>query len=121
MQAGKRSVTRKTEQEFCTAPLFQKMISGKYKVRILWSLKDGKLRFSEIRKGLLTGGVGTHEVAPRVLGRELNSLVETGMIVRKDYQVYPRKVEYQLSAHGRRFIPVISVIWKWAKRELTGV
>jgi DNA-binding HxlR family transcriptional regulator len=29
------------------------MISGKYKVRILWSLRDGKLRFSEVRKGLL--------------------------------------------------------------------
>jgi DNA-binding HxlR family transcriptional regulator len=89
------------------------MISGKYKVRILWSLRDGKLRFSEVRKGLLTGGPATQEVAPRVLGRELNSLVETGMIVPKDHYVYPRKVEYELSARGRRFIPVISVIRKW--------
>jgi len=34
----------------CPVMAFQKMISGKYKVRILWDLKDSALRYSEIRK-----------------------------------------------------------------------
>ena len=31
---------------------FQKMVSGKYKVRILWDLKDGARRYGELRSGL---------------------------------------------------------------------
>ena len=102
----------------CPAAKFQKMISGKYKLRILWSLKDGALRYSEIRKGLLTGDVGTPVVAPRVLGRELNSLIGTGMVERRDHRVFPLKVEYQLTSRGRSFIPVISVMRDWGEREL---
>src|SRR6266568_3160689 len=69
----------------CPVMAFQKMISGKYKVRILWDLKDGPLRYGEIRSGLLRGAEGTREIAPRVLSRELKALAHTGLIVRKDY------------------------------------
>lgn len=37
---------------------FPKLISGKYKLRIVWDLKDGALRYSEIRSGLLRGTMG---------------------------------------------------------------
>jgi DNA-binding HxlR family transcriptional regulator len=37
----------------CPVAAFQKMISGKYKLRIMWDLKDGPLRYGEIRSGLL--------------------------------------------------------------------
>jgi DNA-binding HxlR family transcriptional regulator len=116
MESKKSDV--ETESAVCPAAQFQKMISGKYKLRILWSLKDGALRRSEIRKGLLTGNVGTQEIAPRVLGRELNSLIETGMIQRKDHHVLPLKVEYELTPKGCSFIPVISVMREWGEREL---
>jgi len=114
----KKSVLQE-QPAFCPAAQFQKMISGKYKLRILWSLKDGALRYGEIRKGLLSGDVGSPEIAPRVLGRELKSLIGTGMIERKDHRVLPLKVEYQLTARGHSFIPVISVMRKWGERELT--
>jgi hypothetical protein len=42
----------------CPVLAFQKLISGKYKVRILWDLQGGPLRYSEIRRGLLRGAVG---------------------------------------------------------------
>ena len=102
----------------CPAAQFQKMISGKYKLRILWSLKDGPQRFTEIKRGLLRGNVGTLEIAARVLGRELKALMETGMLERKDHQVRPLKVEYRLTARGKSFIPVIAVIHKWGVRHL---
>lgn len=60
---------------FCPAARFQKMVSGKYKLRILWGLKDGWKRYAEIKRGLLTGSVGSAEIAPRVLSRELRTLV----------------------------------------------
>ena len=51
----------------CPVLAFQRMVSGKYKIRILWDLKDGRLRYSEIRRGLLRGAV-VAEVADRDAG-----------------------------------------------------
>ena len=104
----------------CPVAAFQKMISGKYKLRILWDLKDGALRYGEIRSGLLRGAEGTAEIAPRVLSRELKALAQTGLIDRKDYGVVPPKVEYRLTPKGRSFVPVIAAVRKWGARHLNG-
>ena len=103
----------------CPVAAFQKMISGKYKLRIVWDLKDGPLRYGEIRSGLLRGSDGTQEIAPRVLSRELKVLTQNGLIDRKDYCVVPPKVEYRLTRKGRSFVPVISAIRKWGTRHLS--
>ena len=103
----------------CPVAAFQKMISGKYKLRIVWDLKDGPRRYSEIRSGLLRGSAETREIAPRVLSRELKALTQTGLIGRKDYGVVPPKVEYRLTPKGRSFVPVIAAIRKGGARHLT--
>src|ERR1700716_4340691 len=103
----------------CPVAAFQKMISGKYKLRIVWDLKEGPLRYGEIRTGLLRGSDGTSEIAPRVLSRELKALTESGLIDRKDYGVVPPKVEYRLTRKGKSLIAVISAIRNWGTRHLT--
>src|SRR5262252_9559930 len=102
----------------CPASKFQQMVSGKYKLRILWGLQDGWKRYSEIKKGLLTGSVDSVEIAPRVLSRELKTLIAMGMVERRDHQVFPLKVEYRLTRKGRTFLPIIAVIHKWGMRHL---
>ena len=102
----------------CPVAAFQKLISGKYKLRILWDLQEGPRRYSEIRSGLLRGMPGSPEVAPRVLSRELKALAQSGLIARKDYGVVPPKVEYRLTPMGRSFIPVIDAIHTWGARHL---
>jgi DNA-binding HxlR family transcriptional regulator len=104
----------------CPVTAFQKMISGKYKLRIVWDLKDGPLRYGELRSGLLRGIEGTQQIAPRVLSRELKVLAASGLVARKDYGVVPPKVEYRLTSVGRSFIPVIDEIRKWGHRHLGG-
>ncbi len=104
----------------CPVMAFQKIVSGKYKLRILWDLKDGPQRYGQIRNGLLRGTAGSQEIAPRVLSRELKALAEFGLIGRKDYQVVPPKVEYRLTPLGKSFIPVISKIRTWGERHLGG-
>jgi len=110
VQIGRKTV--------CPAARFQKMVSGKYKLRILWGLKDGWQRYGEVKSGLLTGSIGTAEIAPRVLSRELKPLVAMGMVERRDHQVFPLKVEYRLTRKGRTFLPIISVIHRWGLRHL---
>jgi DNA-binding HxlR family transcriptional regulator len=102
----------------CPVMAFQKLISGKYKIRILWDLKDGPLRYGEVRRGLLRGGDASEEITPRVLSRELKALVAGGLITRKDFAVVPPKVEYRLTRSGQSFIPVIDMIRKWGTRHL---
>ena len=102
----------------CPVAAFQKLISGKYKLRIVWDLKDGRRRYGEIRTGLLRGLDGSSEIAPRVLSRELKALAESGLIDRKDYGVVPPKVEYRLTRKGKSFVPVIASIRDWGARNL---
>lgn len=112
--------TEKTAMQCgCPVTAFQKMISGKYKLRIMWDLKDGPLRYGEIRTGLLRGAAGTKEIAPRVLSRELKALTQSGLLDRKDYGVIPPKVEYRLTRRGQSFIPVVDAIRKWGSRHLS--
>jgi DNA-binding HxlR family transcriptional regulator len=102
----------------CPVAAFQKVISGKYKLRIVWDLQDGPRRYGEIRSGLLRGASGTSEITPRVLSRELKALTESGLIDRRDYGVVPPKVEYRLTRKGKSFVPVIAAIRDWGARHL---
>jgi DNA-binding HxlR family transcriptional regulator len=102
----------------CPVAAFQKLISGKYKLRIVWDLKDGPRRYGEIRSGLLRGMERSAEVTPRVLSRELKALTESGLIDRRDYGVVPPKVEYRLTRKGKSFVPVIATIRDWGHRHL---
>jgi DNA-binding HxlR family transcriptional regulator len=94
------------------------MISGKYKLRIIWDLRDGPLRYGEIRTGLLRGASGSSEIAPRVLSRELKALTGSGLIDRKDFGMVPPKVEYRLTRKGKSFVPVVAAIRNWGMRHL---
>jgi DNA-binding HxlR family transcriptional regulator len=109
---------RKLRQFDCPVYGFQKLISGKYRLRILWDLAQGPRRYGEIRQGLLVGNIGGKSVAPRVLSRELKALVEFGMLERKDYRAVPPKVEYSLTPEGRSLVPVIAVLHKWGVENL---
>jgi len=102
----------------CPVAAFQKMISGKYKLRIVWDLQDGPKRYGEIRSGLLRSAGGSSAIAPRVLSRELKALTENGLIDRRDYGVVPPKVEYRLTRKGKSFVPVIAAIRNWGARHL---
>jgi DNA-binding HxlR family transcriptional regulator len=102
----------------CPVDSFQHIISGKYKLRIIWDLQEGPKRYGQIKTGLLRGKVGTEEIAARVLSRELKALAEFGFINRKDFRVVPPKVEYTLTDLGKSLIPVIAAMHKWGTRHL---
>jgi len=108
----------KNDSKGCSVLAFQRMVSGKYKIRILWDLKDGPRRYGEIRNGLLRGATGSNEIAPRVLSRELKALATFGLIQRKDFGTVPPKVEYRLTPAGKSFVPVIAAIRRWGERHL---
>lgn len=92
--------------EQCPMVLIQDMISGKWKILILWYLSYSKLRFSDIQRKL-------PNVAQKVLSRQLKSLEEDNLIHRKVYPVVPPKVEYSLTDVGRKLIPILEMMHKF--------
>jgi DNA-binding HxlR family transcriptional regulator len=102
----------------CPVDGFQQIISGKYKLRILWDLQNGPRRYGEIKKGLLRDASGSPEIAPRVLSRELKALAALGLIERTEYQVVPPKVEYTLTPVGYSMLPIIAQMVEWGTQYL---
>lgn len=96
----------------CPLMAFSLAAGGKYKMRILWELKEGPKRYGELRRSAIVAARGT-PVTPRVLSRELKELDARGLIHRKQYPVVPPKVEYTLTKFGKSLVPVIKEIVKW--------
>jgi DNA-binding HxlR family transcriptional regulator len=109
---------RKKNEKKCPVHAFQTLISGKHKIRIIWNLKDGPMRYNEIKRGLLVGDLNSEEVAARVLSRELKQLCAFGLLSRKDFRTLPPKVEYSLTKAGVSFLPVIEKMHDWGMKYL---
>ena len=69
----------------------------------------GLTRFDEFQKSL--------EIAPNILTRRLNSLVEDGLLERQQYSARPPRSEYVLTERGRDFRPVVQALLAWGNRH----
>lgn len=97
----------------CPMVLMQQLISGKWKILILWYLSYRNLRFSEIKERL-------PNVTQKMLTQQLRSLEEDKLIYRKVYPVIPPKVEYGLTGVGKRIIPLLEAMHKFGTDYLEG-
>lgn len=84
------------------------LISGKYKMIILYSLAGGSpiLRFNELKRRIET-------ISYRTLSLTLKELENDGLLIRNEYPQIPPKVEYSLSKRGRSLIPVLDMLCEW--------
>ena len=83
-------------------------IGGKWKPLVLWSLKDGKLRFNEIGKAI-------PDITQRMLTKQLRELEEDGLVNRKVYPEVPPKVEYSLTEKGESVVPILQALCNWGE------
>ncbi|SDG82530.1 DNA-binding transcriptional regulator, HxlR family [Pedobacter terrae] len=94
----------------CGLHLFMEVMSGKWKISLLWSIYHGIKRPSGIHKTIT-------QASRRVLDAQLNQLVLHGLISRKDYHIKPYKVEYSLTELGHSLIPVIETTARWGEEN----
>ena len=83
------------------------LVGGKWKMVILWLLRNGTLRFNELRR-LLPG------ITQKMLTQQLRELEDSGIISRTVYPVVPPKVEYDLTDEGRKLIPSLDMLCQWS-------
>lgn len=92
----------------CTLMLAMTLIGGKWKMVILWQLRNGAIRFSALKR-LLNG------VTQKMLTQQLRELEDSGLINRTVYPIVPPKVEYSLTDDGKKLIPALDVLCDWSK------
>ncbi|UZT99588.1 helix-turn-helix domain-containing protein [Chryseobacterium fluminis] len=91
----------------CSVSLAMDLVGGKWKTVILYHLKDGEKRYSELRKELFS-------ITEMTLSLQLKQLEKDGLITRKVFgDKPPIRVEYSLTDFGRTFIPVLDAITHW--------
>ncbi|MGL6106180.1 winged helix-turn-helix transcriptional regulator [Romboutsia sp.] len=95
-----------SKYETCPMTLFHKLVSGKWKILILWYLSSGSLRFSEIKRKL-------PDVTQKMLTNQLRSLEEDALVSREIFPVIPPKVEYSLTEMGGKMIPLLEQMYNY--------
>ncbi|SFU18754.1 DNA-binding transcriptional regulator, HxlR family [Algoriphagus locisalis] len=91
----------------CTVSLTMDLVGGKWKAVILYHLKDGAKRYSELRKEMPS-------VTEMTLSLQLKQLEKDGMVSRKVYgKKPPIKVVYSLTELGQSFVPILEAITQW--------
>ncbi|HEX3017864.1 MAG TPA: helix-turn-helix domain-containing protein [Caproicibacter sp.] len=96
----------------CPFVTSQKLFAGKWNMYILHLLSHGPVRFNELQRKI------PEEITHSTLSRQLKSLEEYGLIIRKEYEQIPPKVEYSLSEIGEKFEKVLDVMGEWGNEYI---
>lgn len=99
-------VGEQTKKALCPICLTQRLIRGKWKIVIIYLLKENILRFSQIKKAI-------PKVTQAYLSCQLKELEAAGLIIRRSYDEVPPKVEYYLTEEGKSFSAVIDSMQTW--------
>lgn len=91
----------------CGTDITMSFIGGKWKCVVLWYLRNGPLRFSELKRLI-------PDITEKMLSIQLKSLQQDDLIERQSFgKKAPFLVQYQLTNFGESLIPVIEVITHW--------
>lgn len=98
----------------CPSREVMKHVTSRWGVLTLMVLRDGTLRFSELRRRV--GGV-----SERMLAQTLRWLEDDGLVARRSYPVVPPRVEYSLTPLGTEAAARVSALADWIEVSLPRV
>ena len=85
------------------------LISGKYKMVILYCLMEFKVvRYNELKRYIKS-------ISHKTLSSSLKELEKDGQIIRKEYPQIPPKVEYSLSEKGQSLMVILDQLCVWGE------
>ncbi|MBD3881873.1 helix-turn-helix transcriptional regulator [Phormidium tenue FACHB-886] len=87
------------------------ILGGKWKILILWHLKDTARRYSELKRLI-------PEITEKMLIQQLRELENDGIVQRTVFSEMPPKVEYSFTEYGRRLEPVLQTLCRWGEQHL---
>ena len=97
-----------TECDGVLAPIGDALyvIGGKWKLRVIASLREGSMRFNEIQRSI-------EGISARVLSSELKELELNGFLKRTVYAKTPVVVMYELTDYAETLTEVLMALSNW--------
>lgn len=93
----------------CTVKYALNLLNGKWKLPIIWQLSQAEsIRFNELQRKV-------EGISALMLSQCLKELEADQIIIRKQYNKIPPKVEYQLSDLGRNIGPALDSLGRWGE------
>jgi DNA-binding HxlR family transcriptional regulator len=99
------------EDVACPMTATLEYIGGRWKCIILFYLTTGTRRFGEISARIPT-------ISRKVLTQQLKELESHSLVVRKQYNETPPRVEYTLTDLGKSLAPVFNAMSTWGKTHV---
>ena len=94
----------------CPFVTAQKLLQGKWAILILHALSEGTKRFNDLEREI--------HITHATLSSQLKYMEKEGLVHRTVYPEVPPRVEYSLTAMGRRFAPVLDSIQVWGEEYI---
>lgn len=94
----------------CDVAYAMSLLGGKWKMSIIWALRDKPLRLSKLRR-MMPG------VSESVLILQLKQLQEARLVTRKDYATVPPKVSYNLTPAAHGLLGAIANLEVWGRKH----
>lgn len=82
------------------------VIGGKWKAALLWELREGPLRYGELKRRM-------NGVTEKMLIQQLRDLEQDQLLTRQIYPQAPPRVEYSLTEWGGRLNAALGPIADW--------
>lgn len=94
----------------CALDVTMDYIGGKWKTVILWYLRKQQMRFSELNRNI-------PNITEKMLSMQLRKMEKDGFVKRTVYPEVPPRVEYSLTAEGKKLIPLLEELARWGRRR----
>lgn len=86
------------------------ILSGKWKLRIVWELNQQEIiRFNELQRRL-------RGISAVMLSKSLEELERDKIVNRRQYNEIPPKVEYSLTDLGKAIDPALQALGDWGSK-----
>lgn len=94
----------------CALDVTMSFVGGKWKSVLLYYLRKGALRFSELKRLV-------PDITEKMLSLTLRQLEKDGFVERTVFAEVPPRVEYKLTPEGKTLIPMVEEMAAWGRRK----
>ncbi|MCO7225643.1 helix-turn-helix domain-containing protein [Pleionea sp. CnH1-48] len=98
--------TQKNPLQDCPLTTAIEVIGGKWKVIILYQLKNKTLRFGELKRSI-------PKITQKVLTQQLKEMEQDQLVHRKVYAEVPPRVEYSRTELAEKLDPILEAMCQW--------
>src|SRR4029453_543416 len=99
----------------CEKELTLSILSGKWKVVILWHLGvEGTHRYGDLQRLF-------PKISHKMLTNQLRELIEDGIVHREVFPEVPPKVEYSMTERGMTILPIVEMMYEWGKNRMNEI